>query len=138
MPRAKVIASAKQSKRSPLPSANQRSCQPMIRPIANTISPSVVVHAKKETIGDWANQFSLAAYSTNGAHAPHATFGVPGGPQMPNRSATDERKPPAIESRSNHCALLSVLAPLIATPYFVCGCDLKMCDAAICNEAICR
>src|SRR5262249_15745626 len=106
-----VTANDKRSK--PPARAIHCNCHPMSKPKATKNSPKVAAQARAGMAGSGANQLSFATYATNGCQAPQATFGAPGGPHTPKRSASAERKPAARARRRNHCAASTIFALFI-------------------------
>src|SRR5262245_21568046 len=96
-----VMPSANRNSSTPPASADGRVKRPTISAAPRHVSATVTNQTMAGTALAGAQGLSVAAYAAKRPRSPHATFGVPAGPHIPNRSLTAERNVAPSASRKN-------------------------------------
>jgi len=91
MPFDLAIVRANASSNSAAMIATRRSHKPASKATPKKISSPVSTHAMIGTSPWGAYQLSIPAYAAKRGNVPHDTPGVPGGPNNPKRSATENK-----------------------------------------------
>jgi hypothetical protein len=94
-----VMPSEKRKSSTPLATADRRVKRPTISAMPRHVSATVTNQTMAGTTPAGAQGLSVAAYAAKRPRSPHATFGLPAGPHIPNRSLTAERNVPPSVSR---------------------------------------